>query len=340
MFVVSALHEQHLRTEWLRATPSGQYHSWELHQALDELMRTAESTNLLEKEVQHASSSSAASLPVDESLDFAALEKNESTFGYTCRAIGELQNIKFALASFVINNLRRRYRRSVLGFAWSLLNPLLTMAVMTAVFSLLWHANPKLFGVYVFTGLLPWTYITDSITMGSQSLVQSEAFLKKVYIPKSFFPLVAVSTETANFAFSLASLMVMALIAGVHMNWTVLLVPAAIGLLFLFNFSVTLILSIATVYFRDLTHIIKVGLSTLFYLVPIIYNLDMVPEKYRVLFLLNPIFYFIDLFRSLIYVGVMPDATHWAIPSIITAVTLSIAFYTLKKTDKDLIYRL
>ncbi len=304
-------------------------------------MRTAEPTDLLDKPEQRVADFEAPQDNVAvEDFDFAAFDTKESILGYTCRVLGELRNIKFALASFVVNNLRRRYRRSVLGFAWSLLNPLLTMAVMTAVFSLLWHANPKSFGVYVFTGLLPWTYITDSIMMGSQSLVQSEAFLKKVYIPKSFFPLVAVSTETANFVFSLASLMLMAVIVGVHMNWTVLLVPAAVALLFLFNFSVTLILAVATVYFRDLTHIIKVGLSTLFYLVPIIYNLDMVPEKYRVLFLLNPVFYFIDLFRALIYVGEMPDVTRWAIPTLITLVTLSIAFYTLKKTDKDLIYRL
>lgn len=327
-------------------------------------MRKAESTELLDKPERSVSeavkphnddvvavagvgeagagtldASGVASVDVED-FDFAAFDKKESIFGYTCRCLAELKNIKFALASFVVNNLRRRYRRSVLGFAWSLLNPLLTMAVMTAVFSLLWHSNPKSFGVYVFTGLLPWTYITDSIMMGSQSLVQSEAFLKKVYIPKSFFPLVAVSTETANFAFSLASLMLLAAIVGVHMNWTVLLVPAAIALLFLFNFSVTLILAVATVYFRDLTHIIKVGLSTVFYLVPIIYNLDMVPEKYRVLFLLNPVFYFIDLFRALIYVGQVPDATRWAIPGLITLITLTIAFYTLKKTDKDLIYRL
>lgn len=183
-------------------------------------MRTAESTDLLDKPQTHAphSQSAADNLAVDD-FDFAAGEQKESVFGYTCRSLAELRNIKFALASFVVNNLRRRYRRSVLGFAWSLLNPLLTMAVMTAVFSLLWHSNPRSFGVYVFTGLLPWTYITDSIMVGSQSLVQSEAFLKKVYIPKSFFPLVAVSTETANFAFSLASLVLLAMIVGVQMKW-------------------------------------------------------------------------------------------------------------------------
>jgi ABC-type polysaccharide/polyol phosphate export permease len=263
----------------------------------------------------------------------------ESPLSFMVRSLAELRNIKFALASFVINNLRRRYRRSVLGFAWSLLNPLLSMAVMTAVFSLLWHADPKSFGIYVFTGLLPWTFITDSITTGSQSLVQSEPFLKKVYIPKAFFPLVAVSTETANFVFSLTSLVVIAAIFA-PMHWTILLVPFAVALLFLFNFSLTLLLAVATVYFRDLTHIIKVVLGTVFYLVPIVYSLDRVPEHYRPFFMLNPVTYFIDLFRSLIYCGTVPSLTAWAIPCAISAVIFAAAFYTLMRTDKDLIYRL
>jgi len=265
---------------------------------------------------------------------------SESAFAYMLRSVAELKNIKFALASFVVNNLRRRYRRSVLGFAWSLLNPLMTMAVMTAVFSLLWHSNPKTFGVYIFTGLLPWTFITDAITTGSQSIVQSEAFLKKVYIPKSFFPLVAVSTETANFVFSLASLVLLACVVGVPIYWTILLTPLAVALLFLFTFSISLLLSIATVYFRDLTHIIKVGLSTMFYLVPIVYRLDMVPADYRKYFLLNPLYYFIDLFRQLICNGVVPDLVHWAIPAAVAIAAFALAFYTLVRTDKDLIYRL
>jgi ABC-type polysaccharide/polyol phosphate export permease len=265
---------------------------------------------------------------------------SESAFAYMLRAVSELKNVKFALASFVVNNLRRRYRRSILGFAWSLLNPLMTMAVMTTVFSLLWHADPKTFGVYIFTGLLPWTFITDAITTGSQSIVQSEAFLKKVYIPKAFFPLVAVSTETANFVFSLASLVVLSCLVGVPIHWTVLLVPAAVALLFVFNFSVALVLAITTVYFRDLTHIIKVGLSTLFYLVPIIYSLDMVPQQYRALFLLNPLYYFIDLFRLLICNGVVPNAVQWLVPTALSLVAFCLAFYTLVRTDRDLIYRL
>ena len=93
--------------------------------------------------------------PVDIEVCQADFESpSESAFAYMCRSIAELKNIKFALASFVINNLRRRYRRSILGFAWSLLNPLLTMAVMTAVFSLLWHASPKTFGVVHFHRLV------------------------------------------------------------------------------------------------------------------------------------------------------------------------------------------
>ncbi|HEY9713767.1 MAG TPA: ABC transporter permease [Chroococcales cyanobacterium] len=313
----------------------------------DETTLEAESLDSAAAGTADAIASASGMSPAEqaEQLDwqYERANKSEGIFAlipYTIGCVAELRNVKFALASFVVNNLRRRYRRSVLGFAWSLLNPLLTMTVMTAVFSLLWHADPRQFGVYVFTGLLPWTFITDSITNGSLALVQSEAFLKKVYIPKAFFPLVYVSTEAANFVFSLVSLVILATLVGLQLHWTLLLVPFATALLFLFNFSVTLFLAISTVYFRDLSHIIKVGLSTLFYTVPIVYKLEMVPQEYRALFLLNPIYYFVQLFRDLILDGRMPGVMEWSIPSLIALGFAALAFYTLMRTERDLIYRL
>src|SRR5262249_53579381 len=156
------------------------------------------------------------------------------------------------------------------------------------VFSLLFHRSPQQFAIFLFTGLLPWIFITDSVTSGSQSIVNAEPFLKKVYIPKIFFPLVGVGTEAVNFCLSLSSLMLLGLFLGMQISPALLLVPFAITLLCLFNFGVTLFLAVATVYFRDLTHIIKIVLGALFYLVPVVYPLDQIPEKYRYLFLLNP----------------------------------------------------
>ncbi len=267
--------------------------------------------------------------------------KTKESFGhFSCRTLLEMTNIKFALASFVVNNLRRRYRRSILGFAWSLLNPLLTMGVMTLVFSLLFKNDPRTFAIFIFTGLLPWTFITDSITNGSQAITQNEHYLKKVYVPKLFFPLVAVTTEGANFVFSLSSLMIIGLAIGAKLSWTWLLVPVATGLLFVFAFSIAMFLAVATVYFRDLTHLIKVFLGLLFYTVPIIYPLNMVPEKYQFAFMLNPAYYYIDLFRVLIYKGELPAMQHWAAALVLSLASAVLCLFVLKRTERDIIYRL
>src|SRR5271163_3836747 len=142
---------------------------------------------------------------------------------YVFRTLNELRFIKFAFSSFVINNLRRRYQRSVLGFAWSLLNPLLMMIVLTTVFSLIFKRDPKTFSIFILIGMLPWTFISESIANGCSSITSAEQFLKKVYIPKIFFPLVTVSTELINFGLSLLSMIVLGLFIGLHLHWTILL---------------------------------------------------------------------------------------------------------------------
>ncbi len=267
-------------------------------------------------------------------------KKETSFFAFTLRALNELRFVKFALASFVINNLRRRYQRSFLGFAWSLLNPLMMMIVLTTVFSLLFNRDPKTYSIYVFTGMLPWTFISESITAGSLSITAAEGFMKKVYIPKIFFPLVSVSTEVINFGLSLVSMMCIALFVGLKLSWTLLLLPFAIILTYLYTFGIVLALSIATVYFRDLTHLVRVVLASFFYLIPIVYPISAVPPKYAPFFLSNPFSHFINLYRQIIFYGCPPTWKEWGITTALTALTLFIGFYVLMKREKDIIYRL
>src|SRR6516162_4175399 len=241
-----------------------------------------------------------------------------SFLSFTFRTLNELRFVKFALASFVINNLRRRYQRSFLGFAWSLLNPLMMMIVLTAVFSILFHRDPRTFSIYVFTGMLPWTFIADSVTQGSLSITHAEGFMKKVYIPKIFFPLVTISTEAINFGLSLISMMFLALFVGLQLHWTLLLLPAAVVLTYLYTFGIVLALAVATVYFRDLTHVVRVILQSFFYLIPIVYPLSAVPPKYSAFFLANPFSQFINLYRQIIFNGQWPGFEEWAIPVALT----------------------
>ena len=264
----------------------------------------------------------------------------ESFIAFILRTVGELRHVKFALASFVVNSLRRRYQRSVLGFAWSLLNPLLMMIVLTTVFSLIFKRDPKTFGIFIFTGMLPWTFISESIAGGCVSITAAENFLKKVYMPKIFFPLVSVCTEFINFALSLVSMMILGLCLGLQIHWTILLLPIAMCLTFLFTFGIALALAVGTVYFRDISHFVRVILSCFFYLIPIVYPLSVVPEKYVIFFQINPFTHFINLFRELIIYGTMPTVQEWLTPLALSIISLGIGFFILMKKEKDIIFRL
>ncbi len=275
-----------------------------------------------------------------DTVDLTSLPSNEFFFSYIWRTVNELRYVKFALASFVINNLRRRYQRSVLGFAWSLLNPLLMMIVLTTVFSLIFNRNPKTYGIFIFTGMLPWTFISESIAAGCSSITSAENFMKKVYIPKIFFPLVTVSTEAINFALSLVSMMALALLVGLHLHWTVLLLPVAMTVTFLFTFGIVLALGVGTVYFRDIAHFVRVILACFFYLIPIVYPLSAVPEKYVGFFQANPFSHFINLYRQIILYGTPPTWQEWLNTVLLAVLSLLIGFFILRQKEKDIIFRL
>lgn len=129
---------------------------------------------------------------------------NESFLRYLIKNIQDLRVYRYAIANFVRNNLRMRYRRSALGFLWTVLNPLLVMSVISVVFALIYKRDIHTFAIYIFSGLSPWGFINMSVQGGSQSLIHAEGYLKKVYLPKVMFPIISVSTELINFFFQYA----------------------------------------------------------------------------------------------------------------------------------------
>ncbi|HEY9793066.1 MAG TPA: ABC transporter permease [Candidatus Obscuribacterales bacterium] len=265
---------------------------------------------------------------------------SETAGAFLLRTVKELDAVKFALGAFVFNALRRRYHNSVLGFAWSLLNPLLTMSVMALMFSLIFHRNPQQFAVYLFAGMLPWTFILESVMSGSTALTSFESFLKKIYLPKAFFPLVVVCIAAANFGFSLVSLGLLGLAVGMPVSSSLLLVPVATIILFIFNCGLALLFAIATLYLRDLTHIASVTLGALFYTMPVVYPIEQIPAQYSWIYLSDPFYHFLLLFKTIIYESRQPSLRQWAIASSIAGITMVASLALLKWKEKDIIYRL
>jgi ABC-type polysaccharide/polyol phosphate export permease len=258
------------------------------------------------------------------------------------RNLRDLVTYRYAIYNFIGSNLRARYRRSILGFLWTLLNPLLTMAILAVVFSTVFQSSIKNYSVYIFSGLLPWALISNSMINGSMSIVLGEAYLKKVYIPKFFFPLISVGVEVVNFLLSMISLFFLAILMGAKVNWGLLTLPIALLLTALFIFGLVLIASIITPYFRDLSHIIQLAFTALFYLTPIIYPIGKIADNHWLLTItkLNPFFYLVDLFHVIIYQAKIPDISAWLICLGLTILSLTIGSIVFNSKEKDVVYRL
>ncbi|MBX9671304.1 MAG: ABC transporter permease [Candidatus Obscuribacterales bacterium] len=251
-----------------------------------------------------------------------------------------LWNYRACVPTLVINYLRRRFQRSVLGFIWSLLNPLAMMTIMTLVFSLFFHKNPRDFSLYVFSGLLPWTFMSSTMVAGCGALVEAEGYLKKMPVPKLVFPLVLVGTEFCNFTLSLAALSLLGLIIGLQCQLTMLALPLAIMPTLMFTFGMVVILSVFTVYFRDVAHIVGVALGGIFYLTPILYPVSSIPANLQWWYQFNPFVHFLSLYRSLICTGRMPSLQEscvvWSLS--IAATVIGAAIYLWR--SPSIIYRL
>jgi ABC-type polysaccharide/polyol phosphate export permease len=279
----------------------------------------------------------------DHENQFATYDShaNKGFISFLSRNFRELIMYRYALYNFISTNLRARYRRSTIGFLWTLLNPLLTMVILAVVFSSIYNTSFADFGIYLFSGMLPWHLISGSIVGGAMSIVSAEGYLKKVYVPKLIFPIKTVGIEMINFLFSFSSLSLLALLLGAKIGWVWLLLPAALSLTAFFVLGFSIILSIITVYFRDLSHITQIVFFGLFYLTPIIYKEELLNSKdMLVIVQLNPFYYFIELFHKIIYEGITPSLSTWLMCGGLVAVSMIIGLIVFYFKERDVIYRL
>lgn len=208
--------------------------------------------------------------------------------------------------ALALKELKIRYKRSVLGFLWALLNPMLLMLVLSVVFSTIMQQQTPHYAVFILCVLLPWTFFSQTLAYAAESIVGNGELIKKVRVAKLVFPVAAVVSNMINFLLSLIPLVLIVLIMRhpITLKWFYL--PVALLTLTLFTLGATFFFATVNVYYRDVSHILQIVLQVLFYVTPIIYSLDFFPAKYRVFFKLNPLQYFMNGFRLSIYYGLLP----------------------------------
>ncbi|MCL2436420.1 MAG: ABC transporter permease [Clostridiales bacterium] len=246
---------------------------------------------------------------------------------------------KHLLRLMVKRDFVARYRKSVLGVLWSLLHPLMMMLVLTAVFSFLFDRQIENFPVYLLSGLIIYEFINESTTTSMTSIINNEGVIKKVYVPKYIFPLSRVISSLVQLGFSFLALIAVMVITGASFKITMLLLPVPILYTFIFAFGVAMLLAAMAVFFRDVMYLYSVLMRMLFFLTPIMYPMDMLPEWLRPFMGLNPIFQFIDYFRDLVLYGMIPGLWDNVVCLSFAMMALCVGIYAfISRQDKFILY--
>lgn len=210
------------------------------------------------------------------------------------------------LRELVVRDIKVRYRKSVLGLLWTLLYPLMTMLVMTAVFSSIFRMDIQNFAVYFLTGSILFSFNSEATSQALLSVISNASLLRKVYIPKYLFPLSRVLSALVNLGFAFAALLLVMLITKAAFYPTLFLMVLPIFYLILFTTGLGLILSSVTVFFRDVGHLYGILSMLWMYMTPLFYPVSIIPEKFKWIYEWNPMYYYTNYARSLILEGQMP----------------------------------
>lgn len=252
----------------------------------------------------------------------------------------DLYKYRTVLGQLVKQQVTLRYRRTVFGFLWTLLNPLLNMAVIATVFSIVLKFQIKDYSIFLFSAIIPWTMFSNSIAQCSQALIINENLIKKIYLPKQLFITANALSVLIDSLLSTVCLFIISLVFGAKLSLALFFLPISFFILFFFTYGLGLILSIASVFLRDMQYLIGVLLQALYFITPVIYPLSAVPDKFRWVFSWNPMFYLIDLFREPIYNSALPsiDLINTCVIFSGTAFTAGIIIF--KFNDHKIVFRL
>ncbi|MBO9542039.1 ABC transporter permease [bacterium] len=244
-------------------------------------------------------------------------------FSIVSSSLKEMFQYRELFFNLVSRELQSRYKGSYLGFLWSLLNPLLMMVVYSVIFSIVMRIKIENYSLYLFAGLLPWTWFSTALSNGAGSIIFNSSLVKKVYLPTELLPVVAVTTNLINFLLTIPILLLFIAFHHVPLTWALLAVPLVIAVQFLFTLGVAMFLAVLNVFFRDIEQLIGVIILVWMYGSPILYSPDMVPEKFRLFYDLNPMAAIIHSYHQIFIHGTLPSLHSFAFPLLLGLVLVA-----------------
>jgi len=233
------------------------------------------------------------------------------------------------LFELVHRDLTIRYKRSVLGFLWTMLHPLLLMMIFVVVFSSVFRQS-KHYETYFLSAYVAWNFFSQTVVNAMASVAWNGPLMKRVRVPPSIFTLSTILSGLVNLGLSLIVLLIIMLVVGAPLSPSLWFLPISLLILSVFTFGVSLALTAVSVFFGDIREMVQAGMPALMYLTPIIYPIEIVPDRYRLPIKLNPLAYIVEIVRDPIYYGILPSPTTLLLGVVLSLGSLAIGWMVFR----------
>lgn len=252
----------------------------------------------------------------------------------------QVYNYRFLISQLLRRDIVTRYKRSYFGIAWTMLNPLGTMIILSIAFSQVFNMTEG-YPAYVLSGLMAWNFFSQTTHASMVNLVWGGGLLKRIYMPRTSFALAAIGTGLVNTILTIIPMLIVMLIIEVPIKLSILYFPIPLFLLALFSLGFGLILSTAAVYFPDVAEMYQIVLTAWMYLTPIIYPEDILPEKVHFLIsTFNPMYGFVKLFRIPIFNGRLPTFEEFLVPAVVSLVVFIVGWFFFSYRSDEFAYKI
>ncbi len=248
--------------------------------------------------------------------------------------LNEIYKYKEFLKTNVKKDIRGKYKGSFLGVLWSFINPLLSVIVYAIVFRYIMRFSIDNYLIYLISGIIPWTFFTSAINSGMNSILFNADIIKKVYFPRIILPISGVTSCLVNFLISCIIIVIFAFFSEVGISINLVWLFLIVIIQYFFTLGIVFILSAVEIYVRDIEHIVNFLISMLFYVTPILYTNDYVPQKFAFILKINPLSYIIDAYHSIFYYKQVPNFVDLGIIGLISFVVLFFGYLVFDKLQK------
>lgn len=237
------------------------------------------------------------------------------------------------LRELIARDLKVRYKDSSLGIAWSFINPFLHLLIFYFLFKLVLSLNIRRYSSFAFSGMLAWTWFQASISQAAGVIKYSRELVRQPGFPVPILPVVSVSSNLIHFLIALPILALVLILGETELNPTILLLPLVITVQLAMTLGLAYLVAAGNALFRDMQHILDVFLRLYFFLTPIFYDASIIPERFRLIYYLNPLTHLVEAYRAILLHGASPEWLPMAALGLLAVVLLYLGFRAFQRTS-------